>query len=155
MPANGSRSLDRIFRTLYGLMRSRHLPRPDRLVISTRSRSAHAEFTTGTPPDLLAAALLWCTGLHGISLAWTHRPGGVLALAATGRTAGGVCLGLACSVPLSGLAARVVDLGPTRVVTLAGAFRLAEHATDTATFDEVAHLVAASRAASTGAEVAA
>lgn len=154
MPANGSRSLDRIFRTLYGLMRSRNLPRPDRLVISTRSRSAHAEFTSGTAPDLLAAVLLWCTGLHGVSLAWTHRPG-VLSLAATGRTAAGVSLGLACSVPLSGLAARVADLGSTRVATLAGAFRLAEYDTETVTWDEVAHLVASSRTVPARAGVAA
>lgn len=155
MRANGSRSLDRIFRTLYGLMRSRNLPRPDRLVISTLSRSAHAEFTSGTAPDLLASVLLWCTGLDGVSLAWTHRPGGVLALAATGRTGSGVSLGLACSVPMSGLAARMADLGPTRVATLAGTFRLAEHDTETVTYDEVAHVVTSSRTTPAGLEVAA
>ncbi|MFT7837574.1 hypothetical protein Q5530_15650 [Saccharothrix sp. BKS2] len=155
MSANGSRSLDRILRTLRGVMRSRNLPRPDRLVISTRSCSAHAEFTTGPAPDLLSAVLLWCLGLDGVSLAWTHRPGGVLALAATGRTPAGVSLGLACSVPLSGLAAHLADLGPTRVATLAGVFRLAEHDTEPVTYDEVAHLVTASRALPAGLEVAA
>lgn len=150
MRANGSRSLDRLLRTLSGVMRSRNLPRPDRLVISTLSRSAHAEFTTGSAPDRLAAVLLWCVGLDGVSLAWTHRPSGVLALAATGRTATGISLGLACSVPISGLAARVADLGPTRVATLAGAFRLPEYGTEPVTYDEVAHLVAVSRRASAG-----
>ncbi|XVV03374.1 hypothetical protein ACQPW3_39615 [Actinosynnema sp. CA-248983] len=155
MPTNGSRSLDRILRALRGRMRSANLPRPDRLVISTVSSSVHAEFTSGTAPDLLSAVLLWSTGLDGLSLGWTHRPGGLLVLAATGRTSGGVNLGLACSVPLSGLSSTVRDLGPTRVATLAGVFRLAEHATETVTYDEVAHVVTASRTTTTGVGVAA
>ncbi|WP_229369294.1 hypothetical protein [Umezawaea beigongshangensis] len=136
-------------------MRTRSLPRPDRLVVSTRSRSLHAEFTSGTAPDRLAAVLLWSATLDGLSLAWTHRSGGVLALAATGRTASGLSLGLAASGPVVELAGRVLDLWPHRLAELAGVFALAEHHTEIVTYDEVAHVVTAARATASALEVAA
>lgn len=148
MSAKGSRSLDRIFRTLSGLMRSRNLPRPDRLVISTRSRSAHAEFTTGTPPDLLAAVLRWAPVLDGVELAVTHRPTGLLTLAATGATGTGVALGLVCTVPASAVGIRVLDLDGERLTFLRAGHRvllLDDHVAEQVDCFEAARLVATAR----------
>ena len=136
-------SLDRILRTLRATMRTRGLPRPDRLVISTRSRSVHIEFTTGTAPDRLAALLLWSATLHAVTLAWTWTTTG-LHVATTGRTSGGITLGAATTTDLTGLAARVLTGGT--VVELAGSLRLPLWETETVSHEELAHLVMASRA---------
>jgi hypothetical protein len=141
MPVNESRSLDRILRTLRATMRTRGLPRPDRLVVSTLSRSAHVEFSSGTAPDRLAGLLLWTATLHGISLVWTYRPGDTLTVAATGRTGSGIGVGLAASVSLDDLGGHVHD----GVAVLAKAFRLVPFAPESATYDEIAHVVTAAR----------
>jgi hypothetical protein len=142
MPANDSRSLDRILRTLRATMRTRGLPRPDRLVISTRSRSAHVEFSSGTAPDRLAALLLWTATLHGVSLVWTWRPGdNALTVAATGRTAAGLSIGLASSASVADLGGHVRD----GVAVLAGAYRLTAFAPDPVAYDELVQVVTTAR----------
>jgi hypothetical protein len=142
MPANDSRSLDRILRTLRATMRTRGLPRPDRLVISTRSRSAHADFSSGTAPDRMAGLLLWTATLHGVSLVWTYRPGDhTVTVAATGRTGTGITIGLACSAAIADLGGHVHD----GVAVLAEAYRLVPFTPESATYDEVAQVVTAAR----------
>jgi hypothetical protein len=141
MPANDSRSLDRILRTLRATMRTRGLPRPDRLVISTRSRSAHVEFSSGTAPDRLAALLLWTATLHGVSLVWTYRPGDTLTVAATGRTGSGIAVGLAASASIADLGGHVRD----GVAVLAGAYRLIAFAPDSVAYDELVQVVTTAR----------
>jgi hypothetical protein len=141
MPANDSRSLDRILRTLRATMRTRGLPRPDRLVISTLSRSAHVEFSSGTAPDRVAGLLLWTATLQGVSLVWTFRPGDTLTVAATGRTGTGIAVGLAASVSITDLGGRQVD----GIAQLAGTFRLAPFAPESVTYDEIAHVVTTAR----------
>jgi hypothetical protein len=122
-------------------MRTRGLPRPDRLVISTLSRSAHLEFTSGSAPDRLAALLLWTTTLDGISLAWTHQPRNEVSVAATGRNGSGISFGLTTSVSVTDLDGHPgVDRGKP-VVVLAGVFRLVPCASESVTFEEVARLV--------------
>lgn len=142
MPANESpRSLDRIMRTVRATMRTCGLARPDRLVISTRSRSVHMEFASGTAPDRLAALLLWSTTLEGVSLAWTHQPHNTVSVAATGRNRAGISYGLAASVSVADLDGHPgVDRGQP-VTVLAGVFRLAPCVAESVTFDEVARLV--------------
>ncbi|MCS7484400.1 hypothetical protein ACFFQW_34290 [Umezawaea endophytica] len=142
MSANDSpRFLDRIMRAVRSTMRSKGLPRPDRLVISTRSRSVHMEFTSGTAPDRLAALLLWSTTLDGVSLAWTHQPRHEVSVAATGRTAAGISFGLAASATVADLDGHPgVDRGKP-VVVLAGVFRLAPCVAESVTYEDVARLV--------------
>ena len=137
-------SLDRILRTLRATMRTRGLPRPDRLIISTRSRSVHIEFTAGTGPDRLAALLLWSATLTAVTLGWTWTTNG-LHIAVTGRTGGGITLGAATTADLTELAARVLPGGT--VIELAGSLRLSLWETETVSHEEVAHLIRASRAA--------
>lgn len=150
MPTNDNRSLDRILRTVRGHIRTYNLPRPDRLVISTRSRSVHAEFTSGTAVDRFAAVLLWTATLHGNEFGLTYGWHDEVRLAATGRTGTGIGIGLACS-------GSVVELGGTveehdglngwehRFANLPGLPTLAEARTDLASFDELARLVASAR----------
>jgi len=142
MSANDSpRSLDRIMRTVRATMRTRGLPRPDRLVISTRSRSVHLEFTSGTAPDRLAALLLWSVILDGLSLVWSHQPHNTVSVAATGRTRSGISFGLAASVDVTDVDGHPgVDRGKP-VVVLAGVFRLAPCVAESVTYGEVARLV--------------
>ncbi len=135
-------SLDRIIRTLRSFMRSSGLPRPDRLVVSTRSGSVHAEFTTGPTPDRLAALLLWVTRLAGVTLTWTLRPDRVLTVAATARNRAGLVFGLTAS-------AHVTDLGAASAGEAAvslGPFRLIPLVVEPVTFEEVARLVHLGRA---------
>ncbi|PRY46609.1 hypothetical protein [Umezawaea tangerina] len=127
-------------RTVRALMRTKGLPRPDRLVISTRSRSVHLEFTSGTAPDRLAALLLWSITLDGVSLVWTHQPRTSVSVAATGRRSG-LAFSLAASVDVTDLDGHAgVDRGRP-VVVLAGVFRLAPCVPESVTHEEVARLV--------------
>lgn len=135
-------SLDRIIRTLRSFMRSSGLPRPDRLVVSTRSGSVHAEFTAGAAPDRLAALLLWVTRLDGVTLTWTLRPDRVLTVAATARDRAGLVFGLTASAALSDLGA--VPVGEAAVSL--GPFRLIPLVVEPVTFEEVARLVHLGRA---------
>jgi len=152
MHTKAPRSLDRLLRTLRATMRTCDLPRPDRLVISTRSRSAHLEFTSAAPLDRVAGLLLWTSTLHVVDLTWTHRSGGQFALAATGRTSAGLSIGMACAVPASAVGARVLDLGHgVRLASfpdafdLAHTFNLPEHHSEPVSFNEVADLLAFAR----------
>ncbi|SDN70305.1 hypothetical protein [Lentzea jiangxiensis] len=150
MPANDNRSLDRILRTVRGHIRTYNLTRPDRLVISTASRSVHAEFTSGTVVDRFAAVLLWTATLHGAEFGLTYGARDEVRLAATARTGAGIGIGLACS-------GSVFELGGTveehdglngwqhRFVTLPGLPTLAEARTDLTSYDELACLVASAR----------
>ncbi|SDP60825.1 hypothetical protein SAMN05421507_11190 [Lentzea jiangxiensis] len=150
MPANDNRSLDRILRTVRGHIRTYNLPRPDRLVISTPSRSVHAEFTAGTAVDRFAAVLLWTATLHGTEFGLTYGARDEIRLAATGQTSTGIGLGLTCS-------GSVFELGGTveehdglngwthRFATLPGLPTLAEARTNFASYDELARLVASAR----------
>jgi len=141
MSANDSpRSLDRIMRAVRSAMRSKGLPRPDRLVISTRSRSVHMEFTTGTAPDRLAALLLWSITLDGVSLAWTHQPRTSVSVAANGRRSG-ISYGLAATVNVTDLDGHPGTDQGKPVMVLAGVFRLAPCVTESVTHEEVARLV--------------
>jgi hypothetical protein len=133
-------------------MRTHNLPRPDRLVISTLSRSTHLEFTSAAPLDRLAGLLLWANTLHGVSLTWTHRHGGQFTLAATGRTGAGLSIGMAATVPASTVGARVLDLGRGAFVAsfpevfgLARTFGLVEHDSEPVSFNEVADLLTFAR----------
>jgi hypothetical protein len=135
-------------------MRTHDLPRPDRLVISTRSRSAHLEFSLAAPLDRLAGLLLWSNTLHGVSLVWTHRHGGLFTLAATGRTGAGLSIGMTATVPASAVGARVLDLGHGAHTAsfpgsfdLARTFSLAEYDSESVSFHEVADLLAFARTA--------
>ncbi|MFI9813207.1 hypothetical protein [Saccharothrix variisporea] len=139
-----SYSLDRIIRTLRSFMCSTGLPRPDRLVISTRSGSVHAEFTSGTAPDRLAALLLWTTQLDGLTLTWTLRPDNTLTVAATARNRAGLTFGLTASAEVSAFGG--VPVGKA-AVTL-GPFRLAPIVVEPVTFEEVARLVQLGRVVS-------
>lgn len=152
MPAKDNRSLDRVLRTLRATMRTYNLPRPDRLVISTVSRSVHAEFTSGTAVDRVSAVLLWTATLHGVEFGLTLGYRDEVRLAATGRTGSGIGIGLACS-------GSVVDLGGHvdehdgfngrvhRFAQLPGLPTLAEAHTDLASYDELVRLVTAVRVA--------
>ncbi|USX50600.1 hypothetical protein [Lentzea sp. HUAS12] len=143
MPENNApRRLDGLLRSIRGHIRTLDLPRPDRLVISTPSGSVHAEFTSGTAPDRLACLLVWAASLHGVELTWTLQAAGTLSVAATGRTASGVMLGLAASASVVELGGKVKS-GSGAV--LAKAFRLAVCAPEQVTFDEVAQVVQAAR----------
>ncbi|MBP2339046.1 hypothetical protein JOF41_005224 [Saccharothrix coeruleofusca] len=145
MPSNSPRSLDRIIRTLRSLIRTNRLPRPDRLIISTRSGSVHAEFTSGTAPDRLAALLLWVSRLDGVTLTWTLRPDRMLTVAATARNRAGLAFGLTASAAVSDLDATPVGKA---AVTLDGSFRLVPLVVEPVTFEEVARLVHLGRAVS-------
>jgi hypothetical protein len=141
MSANdSSRSLDRIMRSVRSTMRSKGLPRPDRLVISTRSRSVHLEFASGTAPDRLAALLLWSIALDGVSLVWTHQPRNSVSVAATGRRSG-LSYGLATSLDVADLDGHHGTDRGKPVVLLAGVFRLAPCVAESVTYEEVARLV--------------
>ncbi|MFC3891638.1 hypothetical protein ACFOWZ_09125 [Lentzea rhizosphaerae] len=143
MPENNApRRLDGLLRSIRGHIRTLGLPRPDRLVISTPSGSVHAEFTSGTAPDRLACLLVWAASLHGVELTWTLQAAGTLSVAATGRTASGVALGLAASASVVELGGKVKS-GSGAV--LAKAFRLAVCTPEQVTFDEVAQVVQAAR----------
>ncbi|WP_433265946.1 hypothetical protein ACQPZF_39440 [Actinosynnema sp. CS-041913] len=141
MPSN--RSLDRIIRTLRSFMRSSGLPRPDRLVISARSGSVHAEFASGTAPDRFASLLLWSSRLDGLTLTWTLRPDNTLTLAATARNGAGLAFGLTASADVSDFDAAPAEKA---AVTLAGSFRLAVLVVEPVTYEEVARLVHLGRA---------
>ena len=90
MPSNGSRSLDRIIRTLRSFMRSTGLPRPDRVFISTVTGSVQVDFESGTAPDRLAALLLWVTRLDGVTITWSVHADHTLIVTATARNATGL-----------------------------------------------------------------
>lgn len=143
MPENNApRRLDGLLRSIRGHIRTLGLPRPDRLIISTPSGSVHAEFTSGTAPDRLACLLVWAASLHGVELTWTLQAAGTLSVAATGRTASGVTLGLAASASVVELGGKVKS-GSGAV--LAKAFRLAVCTPEQVTFDEVVQVVQAAR----------
>jgi hypothetical protein len=153
MSANTSRSLDRILRTLRATMRTRGLPRPDRLVISTRSSSVHLEFTSAAPLDRLAGLLLWTSTLDGVSLVRTHRSAGVVSVAATGRTGSGIGIGLATTVTVTDLGGHLVELDQPRPVVLAvvgNLGRLGVFESEQVTFDELAQVVTTARAIPAG-----
>jgi len=137
MPSNGPRSLDRIIRTLRSLMRSTGLPRPDRLLISTRSGTVHADFTTGAAADRLAALLLWVSQLDGLTLSWELHSDHHLVVTANARTGAGLTFDLKAWADVS-------DFDPQPAggdVVLAGSFRLVPLVVEPVTFEEVARLV--------------
>ncbi|CCH35225.1 hypothetical protein ABZ816_11520 [Actinosynnema sp. NPDC047251] len=146
MPSNSPRSLDRIVRTLLSLIRSYRLPRPDRLVVSTSSGSVHAEFSSGTAPDRLAALLLWVTRLDGVRLTWTLRPDRTLTVAATARNGSGLVFGLTASAAVADLGGVPAGDVGSGLVVLAGVFRVAPMVVEPVTFEEVARLVHVGRA---------
>ncbi|MCP2247684.1 hypothetical protein [Lentzea aerocolonigenes] len=151
MPENSApRRLDGLLRSIRGHIRTLGLPRPDRLVISTPSGSVHAEFTSGTAPDRLACLLVWAASLHGVELTWPLQAAGTLSVAATGRTASGITLGLVASASVLELGGKVKS-GSGAV--LAKAFRLSVCTPEQVTFDEVAQVVQAARVASAAAVV--
>lgn len=143
MPSNSPRSLDRIIRTLRSLMRSTGLPRPDRVFISTVTRSVQAEFDSGTAPDRLAALLLWVTRLDGVMLTWSLHADHTLIVTATARNAGGLRFDLTALAAVSDFGG--VPGGGGSVV-LAGTFHLMPSVTESVTFEEVARLVHLGRA---------
>lgn len=144
MPENNDpRTLDRILRSMRSHMRTRRLPRPDRVVISTPSRSVHAEFTSGVPADRLAYFALWTTTLDGLSLTWTHRTDGLLYVAATGRTSFGVSLGLATSAPITALGGRL--RASDGFAELAHSFRLAPFDYESITYEELTRVIVSAR----------
>jgi hypothetical protein len=150
MPINNNRSLDRTLRAVRGHMRTYNLPRPDRLVISTLSRSVHTEFTSGTAVDRFAAVLLWSATLHGNEFAVTYGLHDEVRLAATGRTGSGIGIGLACSGSVFELGGTVEehdgpDAWDLHFARLAGLPTLAQERTDFASYDELAELVAHAR----------
>ncbi len=120
MPRNKPRSLDRLLRTLRGTMRTHDLPRPDRLVISTRSGSVHLELTSGAPRDRVTGLLDWADLLHDTHLVWTHRAHGLVDIAATGYTASGITLGIAATVSVADLGGHLVDLDTTTLAVITG-----------------------------------
>lgn len=151
MPANGNRSLDRTLRAFRGHVRTCNLPRPDRLVISTMSRSVHTEFTSALPLDRFAAVLLWTATLQGVSFGLTFGWTDEVRLAATGRTRSGLSIGLACAVGVLDLGGTVerVDhrkVWPDTFAHLHGLPTLTSTYTDAVSFDELAGLLAHARA---------
>lgn len=157
MPATNSasppRTLDHLLRQLRGHLRTRNLPRPDRLVLSTPSRSAAAEFTTGGDADRLGALLLWMVTLQGVSIGWTHTRPGVLAVAATGRTPAGLTIGVTTTAQIAALGGRLRHQ-PGTVAEFAG-FRLGLHDSELVTFDELARVVTTARTQAAAGVVAA
>lgn len=149
MPENTApRRLDGLLRSVRAHIRTRRLPRPDRLVISTPSSSVHAEFTSGTAPDRLAHLLIWCATLQAVELTWTLQAvAGTVAVAATGRTTKGITVGLAASASVNELGGTFLLDCKNVVAVLANAFRLVEHTPEQVTFDEVAQVVQAARRA--------
>lgn len=144
MPENAApRRLDGLLRSVRAHIRTRGLPRPDRLVISTGSRSVHAEFTSGTAPDRLAYLLVWAATLESVELTWTHQAAGTLIVAATGRTSSGIGIGLTASASVQELGGKVVQ--PGAVAVLLKTFRLAQYVSEQVTFDEVVKVVQAAR----------
>ena len=118
------RTLDHLLRAVRGLMRTQCLPRPDRLIISTSSRSVHAEFASGGDVERLAALLAWTLAFEGTSLAWSHRTGGLLTVVATGHTSTGLTVGLAATASIPALGGHLLP-GPTPIAVLPGGARLA------------------------------
>lgn len=152
MPANSNRSLDRTMRAVRGHMRTYGLPRPDRLVISTMSRSVHTEFTSGSAVDRFAAVLLWTATLHGTEFGLSLGGRNQIRLAAVGRTRAGLAFGLACSgsaLDLGGTVEHVrhASASTARFAHLPGLPTLAEGTVDLASYDELAGLVAHARSA--------
>jgi hypothetical protein len=125
MSRTKKRSLDRLLRTLRGTMRTHDLPRPDRLVISTRSGSVHLELTSGVPRDRVTGLLDWADLLHGVHVVWTHRTHGLVDIAATGHTTAGTTLGIAATVTVVDLGGHLVDLGGATLAVVTGLGSLA------------------------------
>jgi hypothetical protein len=159
MPATDSasppRTLDHLLRQLRGHLRTRNLPRPDRLVLSTPSRSAAAEFTTGPDADRLAALLLWTVTLQGVSIGWTHTRPGVLAVAATGRTPAGLTIGVTTTAQVTALGGRLRHRPGNDVVAEFAGFRLGLHDAELVTYDELARVVTTARTKAAAGVVAA
>ncbi|GHH59812.1 hypothetical protein [Lentzea cavernae] len=160
MPANGNRSLDRLLRTFRGHIRTHNLPRPDRLVIFTKTRSVHAEFTSGLPVDRFAAVLSWTATLHHLNIGLTFDGRDELRLAATGRSGSGPAIGLACSAPVLDLGGTVEHFDqpsplPNRFAFLPGLPMLFYGKSDYATFDQLTGLVAHARTVAASENVAA
>lgn len=143
MPSNSSRSLDRMIRTLRSLMRSTGLPRPDRVFISTVTRSVQVEFASGTASDRLGSLLLWVTRLEGVALNWSLHADHTLIVTATARNAAGLRFDLTALAAVSEF-----DGIPGRdgSVVLAGTFHLTPSAAESVTFEEVGRLVHLGRA---------
>jgi hypothetical protein len=125
MSRNGKHSLDKLLRTLRGTMRTHDLTRPDRLVISAGSGSVHLELTSGAPRDRVAGLLGWADLLHGQNLVWTHRPRGLVDIAATGTTSTGTTLGVAATVTVTDLGGHLVALAGTTAACVTGLGSLA------------------------------
>ncbi|WP_439664145.1 hypothetical protein ACSHWB_23485 [Lentzea sp. HUAS TT2] len=133
-----------------GHIRTYNLPRPDRLVISTASRSVHTEFTSGAAVDRFAAVLLWSATLHGNEFGLTYGWHNEIRLAATGRTRAGIGIGLACSGSVFELGGTVEEYdGFNGVVhsfaNLPGLPTLTQATPDLASYDELAALVTHAR----------
>ncbi|MEV1114160.1 hypothetical protein AB0I91_03780 [Actinosynnema sp. NPDC049800] len=143
MPSNSSRSLDRIIRTLRSLMRSTGLPRPDRLFISTVTRSVQVEFASGTASDRLGSLLLWVTRLDGVALTWSLHADYTLIVEATARNAAGLRFDLTALAAVSDFEGTP---GRDGSVVLAGTFHLVPSVAESVTFEEVARLVHLGRA---------
>lgn len=138
-----TRGLDRLITQLRGHIRTHRLVRPDRVVISTASRSVHAELTSGTGPQRLAGLLRWALTLEALALAWVHRPTpGQLAIVATGRLASGVTVGITMGATVTELGGYLLGDGATALAVLHPAMRLAIGEQETATHPEFARLLA-------------
>ncbi|MGO1057052.1 hypothetical protein [Crossiella sp. CA198] len=149
MPANGfnqTRSLDRMLRQLRSLLRSHRLPRPDRLVLSTVSRSVTMQFITGTGPDRLAAVLLWAHLLQGVTLAWGHTNPGQLTVALTGRTSSGLSISAGAEVELTELAGHLhADRPDLPTAHLANGLYLPLGVVEPVSYEELAAVIHAAR----------
>ncbi|WP_189060783.1 hypothetical protein [Longimycelium tulufanense] len=143
------RGLDRLLRGVRAHLRVWRLPRPDRLVIYTASRSVTAEITQGRPPDRLAALLAWAWSLQGVTATWGHGPAETVTVLVSGRTCSGIGVHVSAAVRLAELGDQVrPGPGGARLACWAtGSARLPVGAAEAVTCDELAAVVAHLRAA--------
>ncbi|WP_030426353.1 hypothetical protein [Allokutzneria albata] len=130
-----------MLRGLRSHIRSRDLPRPDHLTISTRSRSLSLTFVDGASPDRLAALLLWAATLEGLSLTWSCQRD-VLHIVGTGRTHAGIRVNLAACGQLPELAGRI----RAGIVVVAGTYRFPVSEPESVQYHELMHVARAARA---------
>jgi len=135
-------SLDRLLRGLRSHIRTRRLPRPDRLMIATGSRTAGVEFTTGTGRERLARLVVWSMTLHQVAHATVLiLPNSQLLVQVTGRGPVGLTITLHTTCALTELGSRVRQAQHAWV----GPHRLVVNTPDTVSIDELATVLTTTR----------
>ena len=108
------RTLDKQLRGIRGHIRSRELPRPDRIVIGTAANTAVIEFTADTAVDRLARLVSWADSLTDPFGAWVLLPNGRLIIEVTGTGPAGMTVSAGIVCPLAKLGGGKTDYDENR-----------------------------------------